>query len=142
MSHSDIIIIVATLTFSSTVGVYAAIRYINLHTRPPVNSLLRSREIELVDYIEPTHPQEIYNYPDLLTPQFPTHHRVHSYWSSTPPSYHTTDGLNINSCLENAINLDFILWLILFFIFIFIVKYLTFRFWKHVTPYAKQIFYL
>jgi DNA polymerase type B, organellar and viral len=93
-------------------------------------------------YIEPAHPQEIYNYPDLLTPQFPTHHRVHSYWSSTPPSYHTTDGLNINSCLENAINLDFILWLILFFIFIFIVKYLTFRFWKHVTPYAKQISYL
>jgi hypothetical protein len=46
---SDIIIIVVTLTFASTFGVYAAIRVINRHTRPPVNTLVRSGDIELVD---------------------------------------------------------------------------------------------
>lgn len=85
-----------------------------------MNTLVRSGHIELVDYIEPTHPQQVYNYPDLFAPQYPIYDRV--------PSYHTIDRWNINSVLENAINLDSILWLILFFILIFIVKYLTFRF--------------
>jgi hypothetical protein len=83
MSHQDIIIILATFTFASTVGVFAAIRYINLHTRRPVNTLVRSGDIELVDYIEPTHPQQVYNYPDLFAPQYPIYDRV--------PSYHTLD---------------------------------------------------
>jgi hypothetical protein len=48
---SDIIIIVVTLTFASTFGVYAAIRVINRHTRPPVNTLVRSGDIEL-DHIQ------------------------------------------------------------------------------------------
>src|SRR5882757_5671304 len=82
MSHSDIIIITSTLLFASTFGVYAVIKIINRVTRPPVNSLIRSgdielvnyieptnslvrtQDIELVDYIEPTQPQQIYNYPD------------------------------------------------------------------------------
>jgi len=83
-----------------------------LYTRPPVNTLTRSGDIELVDYIEPTQPGQIYNYPDLFAPQFPSYNRVPSYWSGTPPTYHTVDRLNINSCLENSINLDYI-WIIL-----------------------------
>lgn len=113
MSHTDIIWIVGTLTFASTVGVYAAIRYIKLHTRPPVNTLVRSGDLELIDYIEPTQPH--HNYPDLLVPEFPRE-------SSTPPSYHTIDRLNINSVFENAINLDFILFLILFCVFLLLIR--------------------
>jgi hypothetical protein len=114
MSHSDIIIIVVTATFASTFGVYAAIRVINRHTRPPVNTLVRSGDMELVDYIEPST-----NYPDLLEPQQIYYYdRVHIM----PPSYHTVDRFNINSCLENAINLEFILWLILFFMLILLIR--------------------
>jgi hypothetical protein len=89
MSHQDIIIILITATFASTVGIYATIRYINLHTRPPVNTLVRSGDIELVDYIEPTYPNQVLHYPDLFAPQFPIYDRV--------PSYHTIDRININS---------------------------------------------
>jgi hypothetical protein len=76
MSHSEIIIIVLTLTVISTFGVFVAIRKTIQYTRPPVNTLVRSGDIELIDYIEPTHPHQVYSYPDLLTPQFP---RLHSY---------------------------------------------------------------
>ena len=113
MSHTDIIWIVGTLTFASTVGVFAAIRYIKLHTRPPVNTLVRSGDLELIDYIEPTQPH--HNYPDLLVQQFPRE-------SSTPPSYHTIDRLNINSSLEDNINLDYILFLILFCVFLLLIR--------------------
>jgi hypothetical protein len=126
MTNSNIIIIVVTLTISSTLGVYVAIRKTIQYTRPPVNTLVRSGDIELIDYIEPTHPQQIYNYPDLLEPQFQinVYERVPSYWSGTPPSYQTIDRWNINSCLENSINLDYI-WIILVLsvIFILIWKY-------------------
>jgi hypothetical protein len=131
MTNSNIIIIVVTLTICSTLGVYVAIRKTIQYTRPPVNTLVRSGDIELVDYIEPTQPQQIYNYPDLLEPQFPIYERiinyasdygrVPSYWSGTPPSYQTIDRLNINSCLENSINPDFILWLIFVLILIIII---------------------
>jgi hypothetical protein len=138
MSHTDIIIIASTLLFVSTFGVYAAIRVINKHTRPPVNTLVRSGDIELVevDYIEPTQPHQIYNYPDLLGSQHPIFERFSggapSYWSGTPPSYQTgtppsyqsIDRWGINSSLEsviNIINFDFILRLILFFILVFII---------------------
>ena len=65
MTHSDIIIIItATLFISSTIGVYAALKYINVHTNPPMNTLLRSRgDIEL-QYIEPSTNNTL----DLLTP--------------------------------------------------------------------------
>ena len=47
MSHFDIIIITTTLFVFSTVGVYVVVKYINLHTKPPVNSLRRrSGDIE------------------------------------------------------------------------------------------------
>lgn len=129
MSHTEIIIILTTAGISSTLGVIAAINIINKHTRPPVNTLVRSGDIELVDFIEPTQPQQVYNYTDLLGQQFQSWWRISdyngtlpSYWSGTPPSYQTTDRININCCLENSINLDFILLLlILFFILILII---------------------
>lgn len=131
MSHTDIIWIVVTLTFSSTVGVYAAIRYTNLHTRPPVNTLVRSGDIELVDYIEPTHVRDI----DLSSlPQFPhvmvnnplpirwdiyplprfSHLTENTATGNTPPGYSQLTNNFINSSLENNINLDFFAWVILF----------------------------
>lgn len=119
MSHSDIIIIVVTLTISSTLGVYAAIRVVNQYTRPPVNTLIRSGDIELVDFIEPMRPQEIYNYPDLLVQQFPIYGRIPS---GVPPSYRTVDGYYINSCLENSFNSDIILWLISSFILVLFIR--------------------
>jgi hypothetical protein len=85
MDHTTIIYVVVTLSICSTLGVYAAIRVIKQHSRPVVNTLNRSGDIELVDYIEPTQPQQIHNYPDLLEPHFPTYERL--------PSYHTVDVL-------------------------------------------------
>jgi hypothetical protein len=79
MTHSDIIIITGTLFFSATVGVYALIRVINKHTRSPVNTLVRQGDIELVDYIEPSRPHDIYQYPDLLGQQFPIYERFSNY---------------------------------------------------------------
>ena len=104
MLNSNIIIITATVTVCSTLGVYVIIRKVIQYTRPPVNTLTRSGDIELVDYIEPTQPQQVFSYPDLLDPGYPTYDRV--------PSYHTVDRWNINCCLENSINLDYF-WIIL-----------------------------
>jgi hypothetical protein len=97
MSHTDIIIITGTLLLSSTVGIYAVLKYINLHTRPPVNSLIRStRDIELQDYIErdsnllqvhiepsrvPCTSEATYNSSEGITSSF----------SANPPSYNTLD---------------------------------------------------
>jgi len=133
MSHSDIIIITITLTFASTVGVYAAIRVIKQYTRPPVNALVRSGDIEMVDYIQPS--QQIHNYPDLIGPQFPTNvfsGRIPSIWSANPPSYHTIDRGYINSCFENSINLDYIM-------IILIIMFLVIIFWKINSPYSMLI---
>ena len=142
--NSNILIITVTLTIVSTLGVYVVIRKIIQYTRPPVNTLVRSGDIELVDYIEPTRPQEIYNYPDLLGSYYQTYEsfsnygRVSSYWSGNPPSYlngpcpsyqsgtlpsyQSVNRGYINCYLENSINLDFILWLILFFIVILLIR--------------------
>lgn len=127
MTHQETIWVVATVCFASTFGVFATIRYIKLHTRPPVNTLVRSGDIELVDYIEPTRPQQIYNYPDLLEShgRFSDYYgRVQSYWSGTPPSYQTVDRGYINCCLENNIDLfDIIIAFILGVLFFFLVNY-------------------
>ena len=102
MTTQHQIIAVCVLAFIAVpLGTFITIKTINKLTRPPVNVLNRSGDIELVDYIEPTRPQEIYNY-DLLQP---TYERV----VSMPPSYHTVDRFNVNCCLENSINLDLIL---------------------------------
>lgn len=104
MSHTDIIIITATLFFTSTVGVYAAIRCINKHWAPAQNRLVRRGDIELVDYIEPSTNNNL----DLLEPQpayiydrIPTYFSEYppTYFSEYPPSYHTNnfDLLNISN---------------------------------------------
>lgn len=112
-------------------GVFTTIKLINKLMRPPVNSLVRSTDIELVDYIEPTRPQEIYNYPDLLEShdripyyieRISDYGRLPSYWSGTPPSYHTLDRWYISSWSENSINLDFWIYLMLFCVFLLIIR--------------------
>ena len=127
MTHTEIIWILATAGFASTFGVYAAIRKITHYTRVPENRLYRRSDIELVDYIEPTHPQQAYTYPDLLESQI--YDRGPSYWSVNPPSYQTVDRGYINSSLENNINLDFA-WVILFIISILIISLLIRKYRK------------
>jgi hypothetical protein len=125
MSHTDWIIIITTLTISSTLGVYVVIRKIKQYSSPPVNVLQRRGDIELVDYIEPSFPQQIYQYPDLLEPiPFPwdIYGKAPSYRTGTPPLYQSMERININSCLENAINLDYILWLLLFFMLTLLIR--------------------
>nr|YP_009504236.1 hypothetical protein [Lactifluus hygrophoroides]AWX52961.1 hypothetical protein [Lactifluus hygrophoroides] len=76
MSHQEIILIVATISFISTFGVWIALKRINHYTNPPVNVLTRRGDIELVDYIEPVRPDPAYN-PweiDLLSTQ--TYERI------------------------------------------------------------------
>ena len=125
MSHSDLIIILVTATICSTLGVFVAIRKIKQYTKPPVNTLERRGDIELVEYIEPTQPQQIYQYPDLTEGQpFQWHiyQRPPTYNSGTLPYYQSTDILNINSCLENSINIDFIFIIFIISVFILFLK--------------------
>jgi hypothetical protein len=93
MSHFDIIIITGAVFISSTLGLYAALKYINLCTRPPVNTLIRSsRDIELqsietlrnnsLDLLHPqaeSIPNSLPSFNTLLQPQ-PAYicERVHS----------------------------------------------------------------
>jgi hypothetical protein len=167
MTQTDIIIITVGLFTASTLGVYATLRYINQHTRPPLNTLLRSRgDIEL-QYIEPStnntldllQPEQVYTpgrIPDYLFENYSERipsEVITNNCSSNPPSYHTLDlfqqvyiperitsygsvmpsyqttnvysedsmnleriPFNINSCLEDTLNINYTL-----FIFIFIV---------------------
>jgi hypothetical protein len=135
MTHTEVYWIVGTITFASTFGVYALVRKIQQHTPDTGNRLVRRRhDIELTDYIEPSRPEQIYNYPDLLGSYHPIYDRVSdsvrvpSYWTGNPPpsyqsgtipSYQTVDRLNINSPLENSINLDYIL--IVFILVLFLI---------------------
>jgi hypothetical protein len=92
---------------------FITIKLIHKLTRPPMNTLNRSGDIELNDYIEPSN-----NYPDLL--EFPPHiyDRVPSYYTGqaapsyysggNPPSFNTVDRFYIHSTLEDNINLDYI----------------------------------
>jgi hypothetical protein len=100
MTHTDIAIILVTMTITSTLGVYVVIKKISQYTTPPVNTLVRPGDIELGDYIIPTRPSRAYNNLDLLQ---------QTYEGSIPPSYHTNDGFYINCCLENSMHLDYIL---------------------------------
>lgn len=145
MNHTDIIIIVVTLTITSTLGTYVAIKLVNQYMRPVTNVLHRRNDIELANYADPTHPQQIYNYPELLPQPYPCFYErisnVPSYstgnygrpptylsGNSTLPSYQPIDRLNINSSLENGINLDYILWIILFLIiFYFLLRIIQSR---------------
>jgi hypothetical protein len=109
MTNSNIIIIVVTATICSTLGVFVVVRKTIQYTRRPVNTLVRSGDIELVDYIEPTLPQQVFNYPDLLEPQYARYERLPSYHTvDVLPSHYLADRGYIYSYLENSINLDYI----------------------------------
>ena len=78
-----------------------------------------------------------YNYPDLLEShgtisyyyeRISDYGRVPSYRSGTLPIYQSIDGLNINCCLENNINLfDILIAFILGVLFFFLVNYCIFK---------------
>jgi hypothetical protein len=91
---------------------------------------------------------------DLISPQWPTYQRVSthapsyetgaapSYQTGTAPSYQTLPSYqtNINSCLENVINIDYILWFILIFIIILLIIY-HFKSWlKRNNEKSKIVF--
>lgn len=112
MSHTDIIWIVGTLTFASIFGPYVAIKLIKQYTRPPINTLQTSGDIELMDYIEPVRPQQTYNHQDLFEPAFPIYERfsvnywrVPSYRSETLPSYHIKLTNYLDNKVQDAFNL-------------------------------------
>lgn len=148
MTTQHQVIAICVIAFISIpLGTFTMIKCIKKLSRPPVNVLHRPGNIQL-DHIEPTRPQDIYNYPDLLVPQFERisnytsyyrtpHSYPPSYQPGNPPSYRSESLPNyyiddrgyINSCLENAINLEFILWLILFSI----VLILIIKFYKMLT---------
>ena len=71
MTQSNIIIMIVGISIASTFGVYVAIKKINQYTRTPLNTLTRETgDIELIDYIEPTHPGETYYPVDLTIPHY------------------------------------------------------------------------
>jgi len=70
MSYTDQIIVICVLAFIAIpVGGITVIKTIKKLSKPPVNLLERRGDIELVDYIEPTQPGQIYQYPDLAEGQ-------------------------------------------------------------------------
>lgn len=120
MTTQHQIITICVLAFIGVpLGTFTIIKTINKLSRPPVNTLHRSGDIELVDYIE-----QGYSHPDLLQSPPRIYDRVGSYWSgwsSNPPSYQTVDRFYINSSFEDNINLDFIWIILLVFIIVMIL---------------------
>jgi hypothetical protein len=112
---------------------FVTIKTINKLTRPQVNSLIRTRgDIEL-DYINPVQPDQVYQPLDMpnpnyinwsdRVPSFYTGRYPPSYFSGgNPPSFHTNDRSLINCCLEDNINLDYIFYIILFCVFLLLVR--------------------
>ena len=130
MSTQNQIIVICILgAIAVPLGTFITIKTIHKLTRPVVNTMNRSGDIELMDYNEPTQLQQAHY--DLLSPplstdfiQFMPDTSMLSYYergtssgignpSGSLPSYHS---VYINSVSENGINLDYILWLVLFLI--------------------------
>jgi len=104
MSHLDVILITGGLFLISTLGVCAAVRCINHHTNPPVNSIWRRGDIEL-QYIEPSRNNNL----DLVQPdqvftlgrttdslienssERISYEVITNNSTNNPPSYHTLD---------------------------------------------------
>lgn len=112
-------------------GTFTLIKTINKIWRPAANTLQRPGDLQL-DYIEPTRPQEIYYYPDLLQPRYERisdyasfyrnpHSYPPTYRSEILPSYYTEDRLNIYCSLENSINLEIISLIFIFMFFLIIL---------------------
>jgi hypothetical protein len=123
MTTQHQIIAICVIAFISVpLGTFIAIKTINKLSRPQVNTLTRTRgDIEL-DYIDPAQPGRVYQPLDMVNPNYESYNwsdRVPSYFSGNPPSYQTIDRSYIHSSLEN--NLDYILWIILFCVFVLII---------------------
>lgn len=130
MSNTEKIWIIAGIaTFAGTLGLLVGLREIvhRVNSIPVHNRLTRSHgDIELGNYIEPVQPPHSYQPIDLVNLNYEPYNwadRVPSYYTGpapsyysggNPPSFNTVDRIYINSSLEDSINLDYILWLILF----------------------------
>jgi hypothetical protein len=129
MSTQNQIIVICILgAIAVPLGTFIAIKTIHKLTGPVVNTINRSGDIELMDYIEPTQLQQAHYdllspplSTDFIQPQFIPDTSMLSYYergtssgignpstlpSGSLPSYHS---VYINSIFENSINLDSIL---------------------------------
>lgn len=149
MSQSEKIwIIVGIASFAGTMGLLVGLREIiyRVNSIPIHNRLRRSHgDIEL-NFIEPSQPGHAYLPLDTLNPNYMSYEtynwgeRVSSYWSNrlpsyfsgqhapsyysggNPPSFNSVDRGFINCSLEDNINLDYILWLFLFYVFLLLIR--------------------
>lgn len=130
-------IIVGISGVFGTIGLLVALREVIYRVdRIPVHNRLRRTHTDIeLNYIEPAHPGHSYQPIDSVNPNYMNYESYHfwervptyysgqhapSYFSGgNPPSFNTVDRFNINSCLENDINLDFIM--ITFLILIFLI---------------------
>lgn len=132
MTTQDQIIIICVLAFiAAPLGTFISIKTINKLTRPPVNTLTtRTGDIELGHYIEPMRPPHSYQPIDSLNyepynwdervPSFFTGEYPPSYYSGgNPPSFNSIN--RVYCPLEDYINLDYILWIILFSVFFLLI---------------------
>jgi hypothetical protein len=160
MSHTETVwIIVGLGTFAGTMGLLVGLREIiyRAHRTPIHNRLRRAHgdiELNQLNQIEPIQPEHAYHPLDEVNPNYMNYEtynwgeRVSSFWrdrvptyysgqpapsyysGGNPPSFNTIDRGFINCSFEDNINLDYILWLILFLILALILKKLSFRFFK------------
>lgn len=128
MTTQDQIIIICGLAFIAVpLGTFITIKTIKKLTRPPVNALNRETgDIELINYIEPSHPLDAYYPIDLVNNQIPVLERISYaptyysgpnppfYQSGTLPYYRSYETINCVLENENIINQDIIIWLITF----------------------------
>lgn len=128
MTTQDQIIIICGLAFIAVpLGTIITIKTIKKLTRPPVNALNRETgDIELINYIEPSHPVDAYYPIDLVNNQIPVLERISYaptyytgpnppfYQSGTLPYYRSYETINCVLENENIINQDIIIWLITF----------------------------
>lgn len=130
MSHTDLILVISLITFSSTVGVFILIKKINQCTPTPENVLTRRGDIELPTISPPsppTQPLEAYlrsvdsldisNYNlvnnDLGLIQYREINSPQEFYRN----YNELENSLINSCLEYTyFNSEIIIGIILFII--------------------------
>lgn len=130
MNETNIILIVSLVLFSSTIGVYGLVKIIKNNTSSPFNTLTRRGrgDIELVEYNEPTIPEQAHHPSELLKHHInsveiiPSNDVPSFNLSNVPTSPIRWERYNINCCLENEINIDFI-WGLIFIIMILIIYY-------------------
>ena len=119
-------------------GTFVTIKTINKLTRPTVNRLISNHQDIELQYIEPVQPDHVYQPLDMVNPNYINYEsynwgdRVPSYYTGqhapsyfsggNPPSFNTVDRGLINCSLEDNINLDYILWLILFCVFLLLIR--------------------